>query len=82
MRCRVTVLPRPEVLDPQGRAVQHALTGLGFQGVRGVRVGRIVDLDLDDKLTAEQAEAEVHRMAKDLLANLIVEDFAIEWLRD
>lgn len=82
MRCRVTVLPRPEVLDPQGRAVQHALTGLGFQGVRGVRVGRIVDLDLDEQLSGAEAEAEVHRMAKDLLANLVIEDFAIEWLHD
>ncbi len=80
MRVRVTVLPRPEVLDPQGRAVQHALAGLGFQGVGGVRVGRIVDLDLADGQPRAEVEAAVAKMARDLLANLVVEDFAIEFL--
>lgn len=80
MRARVLILPRPEVLDPQGRAVAHALTGLGFDAVRDVRVGRIVYLTLDDHLARDQAAREVDRMAKELLANLIVEDFTVEWI--
>lgn len=80
MRARVTILPRSEVLDPQGRAVAHALAGQGFSGVRDVRVGRIVDLTLQDGLDPAAAKAEIVRMAKDLLANLIVEDFSVEWI--
>jgi phosphoribosylformylglycinamidine synthase PurS subunit len=80
MRVRVTVLPRAEVLDPQGRAVHHALAGLAFTGVRDVRVGRVIDLELDDGLDRAQAEATVRDMARQLLANLVVEDFAVEFL--
>lgn len=80
MRARVTILPRAEVLDPQGRAVQRALAGLGFAGVADVRVGRIVDVTLADGLDAQAAQVEVERMARELLANLIVEDFTVTWL--
>ena len=80
MRARVLIVPRPEVLDPQGRAVAHALSGLGFAGVRDVRVGRIVYLTLEDGLGRADAAREVDRMAKELLANLIVEDFTVEWI--
>ena len=80
MRARVIVLPRPEILDPQGRAVAHALASLHFGGVDDVRVGRIVDLTLQDGLERGAAELQVRKMAKDLLANPIVEDFTIQWL--
>lgn len=80
MRARVIVLPRPEILDPQGRAVAHALASLHFGGVEDVRVGRIVDLTLQDGLERGAAELQVRKMAKDLLANPIVEDFSIQWL--
>jgi phosphoribosylformylglycinamidine synthase len=76
MRVRVTVTPRPEILDPQGRAVEHALASLGFAGVRQVRVGRVVDLDVADGVTG----ADVERMAAELLANPIVEDFRVDVL--
>ena len=80
MRARVIVLPRPEILDPQGRAVAHALGALHFGGVQDVRVGRIVDLTLQDGLERGAAELQVRKMAKDVLANPIVEDFQIQWL--
>lgn len=80
MRARVIVLPRPEILDPQGRAVAHALAALHFGGVADVRVGRVVDLNLQDGLERGAAELQVRKMAQDLLANPIVEDFAIQWL--
>jgi len=80
MRARVTILPRKEVLDPQGRAVARALQGLGFTGATEVRVGRIVDLELAAGLGPDEARAEVDRMSRELLANLIVEDYTVELL--
>jgi phosphoribosylformylglycinamidine synthase len=80
MRARVTIVPRPEVLDPQGRAVAHALEGLGFGVVKGVRVGRIVDVELSDGLDRQAAEAQLEQMTRELLANLVIEDFRIDWL--
>ena len=60
--------------------MQRALSGLGFAGVGDVRVGRIVDVTLDDGLTPADAQAEIERMARELLANLVVEDFTVQWL--
>lgn len=80
MRARVIVLPRPEILDPQGRAVAHALSALHFGGVADVRVGRTVDLTLQDGLERGAAELQVRKMAVDLLANPVTEDFTIQWL--
>ena len=80
MRARVIVLPRPDILDPQGRAVAHALASLHFGGVSDVRVGRIVDLTLQDGLERGAAELQVRKMAQDLLANPVTEDFTIQWL--
>lgn len=79
MRARVVVLPRPDILDPQGRAVGHALASLGFAGVRSVRVGRVIDVDLDDGLDRTTAQAQVEAMGRELLANPVIEDFRVEW---
>jgi phosphoribosylformylglycinamidine synthase subunit PurS len=70
---RVTVLIRPKagILDPQGQAVERALPALGFDGVRNVHVGRLVELDVDDP-------ARVPEMCERLLANPLIEDFEIE----
>ena len=73
MKARVTVSLKPGVLDPQGRAIQHALEGLGFAGVGDVRVGKIIELDLADGTT----EAQVADMARKLLANTVIENFRI-----
>ena len=74
MKARVTVSLKPGVLDPQGRAIQHALEGLGFSQVSEVRVGKIIELDVADGTTEEQ----VADMARKLLANTVIENFKVE----
>lgn len=74
MKATVTVRLKPGVLDPQGRAVAHALTGLGFAGVQGVRQGKLIELDLADGTTREEVEA----MCRQLLANTVIERFEVE----
>ena len=74
MKARVTVSLKPGVLDPQGRAIQHALEGLGFPDVAEVRVGKVIELDVADGTTEDQ----VADMARKLLANTVIENFKIE----
>ncbi|GBQ06862.1 MULTISPECIES: phosphoribosylformylglycinamidine synthase subunit PurS [Acetobacter] len=79
MKVRVTVMLKEGVLDPQGKAIGHALHTLGFPGVNDVRVGKIIDLDVEGTdRAAVQKQAE--DMARDLLANLVIEDFTVEVL--
>jgi phosphoribosylformylglycinamidine synthase subunit PurS len=73
----VRVKPRPGLLDPEGKAIAHALDSLGFQGVHGVRVGKLIDLDLEAASPAE-AEARAEEMCRKLLANPVTEDFEIQ----
>ena len=71
MRARVLIRPKAGILDPQGQAVERALPALGFEGVRNVHVGRLVELDVED---AGQLPA----MCEQLLANPLVEDYSIQ----
>ena len=77
MRARVTVYPRQEILDPQGKAIRQALGRVGFEEVRDVRAGKSfdIDLELDD---ADEAQARLGRMCETLLANTVIEDYSIE----
>ena len=77
MKARVTVMLKDGVLDPQGEAIRHALGSLGFAGVEGVRQGKVIELDLAATDRAA-AEAEVARMCESLLANTVIERYAIE----
>jgi len=77
MKARVHVMLKTGVLDPQGEAVRHALGGLGFEGVEGVRQGKVIELDLAQTDPAK-AEAEVRAMCEKLLANTVIERFEIE----
>ena len=77
MKVRVLVRLKPGILDVQGAAVQRALAGLGFGEVRGLRVGKLVEVDVDAP-TAAQARARVDEMCKRLLVNTILEDYTIE----
>ncbi|MGY6410078.1 MAG: phosphoribosylformylglycinamidine synthase subunit PurS [Alkalilacustris sp.] len=77
MKARVTVMLRDGVLDPQGEAVRHALGALGFAGVEAVRQGKVIELDLA-ATDAAAAEAEVARMCEALLANTVIERYAVE----
>lgn len=74
MKVRVHVSLKPGVLDPQGRAIQHALEGLGFDGVRDVRAGRLIELDVADETT----DAALDSMCRQLLANMVIENYRIE----
>ena len=78
MKVRVHVSLKPGVLDPQGRAVHHALEGLGFEGVEDVRVGRLIELDVADS-TSDSA---LEEMCRKLLANMVIENYRIEKLPD
>ena len=77
MKARVHVMLKNGVLDPQGKAVQHALGSLGFGGVNDVRQGKVIELELTEN-DAEKARATVEQMCKNLLANTVIENYAIE----
>ena len=77
LKARVTIMLKDGVLDPQGEAIRHALGGLGFQGVSGVRQGKVIELDLAHT-DAAKAEAEVKAMCEKLLANTVIENYRIE----
>jgi len=77
MKARVRVTLKPGVLDPQGKAIGNALGSLGFAGIREVRQGKVIELDLAETDPAA-AYAEVEAMCKELLANPVIEDYAIE----
>ncbi len=74
MKATVIVRLKPEVLDVQGSAVQRALGKLGFEGVQNVRIGKIVELEIDGG-DAKEIEARLQKMAKEMLANPVIEDF-------
>ncbi len=76
---RITVYPRPEILDPQGKAIASALTRLGFDGVEDVRAGKSFEIQLRAAATQDVEEV-VRRMCKDLLVNSVVEDYSVELL--
>ncbi len=77
MKVRVFVTLKNGVLDPQGEAVGHALSALGFAGVNGVRQGKVIDLDLAGE-DADAVRAEVTDMCEKLLANTVIENYEIE----
>lgn len=80
MKAKVTVRLKREVLDPQGDAIKRALATLGFPGVRDVRVGKLIEIELDDAAAATSAELEARlgKMSEELLANPVIEDHQIE----
>jgi len=77
MKATVTVMLKPGVLDPQGRAIGQALHGLGFAGVGEVRAGKVIEVELAETDPAA-ARAQVEDMAKKLLANSVIESFRVE----
>jgi phosphoribosylformylglycinamidine synthase subunit PurS len=75
MTARVLIRPKEGILDPQGQAVERALPALGFEGVSNVRVGRLIELEVDDA-------ARVPEMCERLLANPLIEDYEVVVLED
>ena len=76
MKARVFVTLKPGVLDPQGKAIHHALEGLGFSGVQDVRAGKLIELELADGTS----DSLIEDMCRKLLANTVIENFRIERL--
>ena len=76
MKARVFITLKNGVLDPQGKAIHHALEGLGFSGVNDVRAGKLIELDLADGTS----DSEIEEMCRKLLANTVIENFRIERL--
>ena len=77
MKAHVWVMPKRTVLDPQGQAIQQALSSLGFTSVRDVRQGKFFVLDMDGA-TREGAEKQVERLAREVLTNPVIEEFRYE----
>jgi len=79
MKATVVVRLKPEVLDPQGDAVRKALDKLGFEGIKGVRVGKVIEIELDDaQAQAPGLKGRLEKMADEMLANPVIEDYEIE----
>jgi phosphoribosylformylglycinamidine synthase PurS subunit len=77
LKAKVHVTLKPGVLDPQGKAVQHSLAALGFGGVEQVRQGKYIEIDLAEKDRARARET-LDAMCRQLLANLVIENYAID----
>ncbi|HRJ60052.1 MAG TPA: phosphoribosylformylglycinamidine synthase subunit PurS [Azospirillaceae bacterium] len=77
MKAKVHVTLKRGVLDPQGKAIEHALGTLGFTGVDDVRVGKVIEVELQET-DAAAARKSVEEMCRKLLANTVIEDYAIE----
>lgn len=74
MKARIHVTLKDGVLDPQGRAIHHALEGLGFGGVEDVRAGRLIELTLAD----DTSDEDIDSMCRKLLANMVIENYRVE----
>lgn len=77
MKVRVDVMLKAGVLDPQGKAIAHALGTLGFDGVGEVRAGKVIELELRES-NADKAKEKATAMAQKLLANNVIEDFSVQ----
>ena len=77
MRATVTVMLKTGVLDPQGKAIAHALGTLGFEGVNDVRAGKVIEIELQE-IDPGRAKAQAEDMARKLLANAVIESFRVE----
>ena len=78
MKAKVYVTLKPGVLDPQGKAIQHAVELLGFDGIADVRQGKYFEIALDGSLDSEGAREAATKMAREVLANPVIEDYRVE----
>jgi phosphoribosylformylglycinamidine synthase len=78
MKATVYVRLKQEVLDPQGDAVKRALVTLGFSGVKGVRIGKLIEIELDPAgASPEELKERLRKMADEMLANTVIEDYEV-----
>lgn len=78
MKAKVYVTLKPSVLDPQGKAIHHSVELLGFENVADVRQGKYFEIALNAKLSAQEAQTVTERIARDILANPVIEDYRVE----
>jgi phosphoribosylformylglycinamidine synthase len=78
MKAKIYVTLKPSVLDPQGKAIHHAVETIGYRGIEDVRQGKYFEVTLGEELSRDEAREEVERMAKDVLSNPVIEDFRVE----
>lgn len=78
MKVKIYVTLKSGVLDPQGKAIHHAVETIGYGGIADVRQGKYFEVTLDKALTTEEARATIERMAHDVLANPVIEDYRVE----
>jgi len=81
MKAKVYVTLKPGVLDPQGKAIHHSVELLGFENVADVRQGKFFEIVLDAGLSETQAEEVASKIAKNVLANPVIEDYRVEIVR-
>lgn len=77
MKATVFVRLKQEVLDPQGDAVKRALGTLGFEGVKSVRIGKLVEIEFDARASKEEMKKRLERMSDEMLANTVIEDYEV-----
>ena len=78
MKAKVYVTLKPSVLDPQGKAIHHALETIGYNGIRDVRQGKYFEVTLDSNLDPEDVRRQIERIAKEVLSNPVIEEYRVE----
>jgi phosphoribosylformylglycinamidine synthase len=78
MKAKVYVTLKPSVLDPQGKAIHHSVELLGFESVADIRQGKFFEIALDENLSEAEAQTAVEKIAKNVLANPVIEDYKVE----
>ena len=78
MKAKVYVTLKPSVLDPQGKAIHHSVELLGFEQIQDIRQGKFFEIALDSNLGESEAKEAVERIARDVLANPVIEDYRVE----
>ncbi len=78
MKAIVFVTLKPGVLDPQGKAIHHSVESLGYRSIRDIRQGKYFEIELDPSIVESDARTQVERLAKDVLANPVIEDYRVE----
>ena len=78
MKAKIYVTLKPSVLDPQGKAIHHAVETIGYSGIADVRQGKYFEISLDGSMDNQQARESVEKMAREVLSNPIIEDYRVE----
>jgi phosphoribosylformylglycinamidine synthase subunit PurS len=78
MKAKVYVTLKPSVLDPQGKAIQHSVELMGYQQIADIRQGKYFEIALDDSVNETEARAAAEKIANDVLANPVIEDYRVE----